>query len=116
MEQLQNYFGVGRIFKHGPQSQSLLFKVQSTKELKLIINHFDKYPLITQKRADFELFKQAFDLMLNKEHLTIDGLHKILAIKASMNRGLSAELKSAFPDAVAVVRPLVKNQIIENPN
>ena len=33
-----------------------------------------------------------------------------------MNLGLSAALKSAFPDVVAVVRPLVKNQMIENPN
>ena len=37
--------------------------------------------------------KQAFK---NKEHLTIKGLHKIVAIKASMNKGLSDELKVAF--------------------
>ena len=54
--------------------------------------------------------------MLNKEHLTKDGLTKIVAIKASMNRGLSEELKLAFPDVVPVVRPLVENKKISDPN
>ena len=53
--------------------------------------------------------------MLNKEHLTIQGLHKIVTIKASMNLGLSADLKSAFPDIVPVVRPLVETKTIDNP-
>lgn len=61
-----------------------------------IINHFDKYPLISQKRADFELFKQVF--LINKEHLTIEGLQKIVAIKYSINKGLSPKLQSAFPN------------------
>ena len=50
--------------------------------------------------------------MLRGEHLTIDGLKKIVAIRACMNLGLSDELKKAFPtpDVVSVPRPLVKNQ------
>ena len=47
--------------------------------------------------------------MRRKEHLTQEGLIKIIAIKASMNLGLSEELKLAFPDVVPVVRPLVEN-------
>ena len=38
--------------------------------------------------------------MLKKEHLTIEGLHKIVAIKSATNLGLSEELKLAFPDVV----------------
>jgi hypothetical protein len=34
--------------------------------------------------------------MNRKEHLTPEGLKKILAIKASMNKGLPDELKSIF--------------------
>ena len=83
LEEIQNYLGVGSIFKLGPESYQLI--IQSIKELKLIINHFDKYYLITQKRADFELFKQAFILIQNKEHLRLEGLQKIIAIKASIN-------------------------------
>ena len=35
------------------------------------------------------------EIMKRKEHLTIEGLHKIIAIRASMNRGLSEKLKLA---------------------
>jgi hypothetical protein len=37
--------------------------------------------------------------VLKKEHLTIEGLQKIINIKASMNLGLSgrSSLKAAFP-------------------
>ena len=45
-----------------------------------------------------------------------EGLCKIIAIKAYMNRGLSCKLKSAFPDVVPVVIPLVVNQKISYPN
>jgi len=82
----------------------------------VIINHFDKYPLITQKRADYELFKQAVELMEQKEHLTPEGLAKIVALKASMNTGLSEELKAAFPEILPVSRPSVLNSKIKDPH
>lgn len=44
--------------------------------------------------------------MQDGEHLTIEGLKKFIAIKASMNLGLSDKLKSAFPDIMATTRPL----------
>ena len=43
-----------------------------------------------------------------KEHLTKEGLLKIVAIRASMNRGLSEKLLEAFPSVVTVERPLHK--------
>jgi hypothetical protein len=47
--------------------------------------------------------------------LTIEGLNKIVAIKASLNRGLSPQLTSAFPNITPVPRPLVQYQIIYDP-
>jgi hypothetical protein len=75
-----------------------------------------KHPLITQKLADYELFKKALNCINEKEHLSTEGLYKIVAIKASMNKGLSDELKAAFPNITLVPRPNVLNQRIENPN
>ena len=63
------------------------FVVYSLKEVKIILKHFDKYTLYTKKRADFELWKRAFDLINNKEHLNNEGLQKIVEIKAIINRG-----------------------------
>lgn len=58
------------------------FRVSSIKDLKMIIKHFDSYPLITNKQADFLLFKQAVNLIENKEHLTHKGLLELVGIKA----------------------------------
>ena len=54
--------------------------------------------------------------MKNKEHLTIEGLIKIVNIRTSMNRGLSEILHTNFPDVVPVAIPLVENKTIEDPN
>jgi hypothetical protein len=115
LEQIQNFFGAGNVHKQGSR-QSLLFRVESVKALAVIINHFDKFPLLTQKRADYELFKQAYNLILNKEHLTTEGLAKIVAIKASLNQGLSEKLKFAFLNTLPVTRPIVEDQEIKDPN
>ena len=45
--------------------------------------------------------------MNHKEHLTLEGLQKILAIKGSLNLGLSDEIKTNFPDIRIIERPLV---------
>lgn len=74
----------------------------------VIIPPFVKYPFLTQKRADFLLFKLIVELMNNKLHLNVGGLHKIISIRASMNKGLSEEHKTAFPDIIPVERPSVE--------
>ena len=50
LEQINKFFGVGKIYKQA--SGPIRFCVTSVKDLRIIINHFDKYPLITQKLAD----------------------------------------------------------------
>jgi hypothetical protein len=88
--------------------------VTSLVDLDVIINHFYKYPLITQKLADYKLFKQIFDLVKCKKHLTQEGLKEIISLKANMNKGLNEELKAAFPDTIPTSRLLVVNQVIKN--
>jgi hypothetical protein len=93
------------------------YRVGSLKDLtQVVLPHFDKYPLITQKLADYELFKQAVKLIDNKEHLTTEGLQKIVNLVASINNGLSDALKEAFPNTKPVQRPLVTNQEIKDPH
>ena len=71
---------------------------------------------MTKKRADYELFKSIVDLMCNKEHLSPDGLQKIVNLRASMNNGLSDMLKAAFPETKPVPRLDIEFQGIPNPN
>lgn len=110
LEDIQKYFSTGDIFIH-PTQKIINYRVLF-KDLEKIIKHFDQYPLITQKLADFELFKLAYKLVLNKEHLKLEGLKKIVALKTKMNKGLSDQLQAAFQDLISIPRPLVENKSI----
>lgn len=83
LEAIQRTFGVGKIYKHG--KDSIEYRVSSLKNLRVIINHFNKYPLLTQKKADYLLFKQSVNLIEKKEHLTKIGLLKLVSIKSNLN-------------------------------
>ena len=97
--------GVGKVINKG--DASVVFNVFSLKDLtKIIIPHFTAYPLITQKQA--LIFKSIIELMNKGEHLTKEGINKILSLKASMNLGLPDSLKAAFPSVSAVIRPKIK--------
>ena len=108
-----------------PQSE-ISFRVYSLQDLtNIIIPHFLKYPLLAplafehranEKAADFYLFKQVTELMKNKAHLKMEGIKEIVNIKASMNLGLSDELKSNFINAIPVQRPTIKTTNIPDSN
>lgn len=98
LKAIQSTLGVGEIHKHG--KDSLQFRVASIEELQVIIDHFNKYPLKSVKLADFILFHDCFNIIKSKEHLTKEGLIKLVELKASLNLGLSSELKKAFPNVV----------------
>ena len=64
LEAIKNYLGIGNVHKQG--TDSVQYRVSSIKDLQLVIDHFDKYPLISQKFGDYSLFKQAYLLLINK--------------------------------------------------
>ena len=55
-------------------------------------------------------------LIVKGEHLTIEGLQSIVNIRASLNLGLSDNLKLAFPNTIPVVWPLVAKTEISDPH
>ena len=104
---LQEYLGgIGSI--HLARNRDIVnYSIDSIKDLNKLVIHLEKYPLLTQKAADFLLFKQAVELVNNKAHLTVEGLNKIVNIKAGMNLGLSDKLKSEFAGYTLVQRPVI---------
>jgi len=103
LNKIKEFFDVGNVFLMAKDSAQ--YRVESLKGLDLIINHFDKYPLITKKQADYKLFKMAHNLIKNKSHLTKEGLLELVAIKAVINNGLNNDLSIAFPGINAILRP-----------
>ena len=73
-----------------------------------------KYPLLSQKSADFSLFNSIVDLIINKFHHTIEGFNQTMNIKASMNKGLSQNIKHKFINIVFINRPFkVADKILD---
>jgi hypothetical protein len=76
---LQHFFHAGNVTIHG---NAAMFQIIKLTDLVCIIEHFTNYPLKTQKHADYLLFKKAFDIISNKEHLTKTGLDKLVSLKS----------------------------------
>ena len=113
LEQIQLFFGVGTISKLG--AESVQFRVSGFENLKVIMNHFDKYSLLTNKQSDYLLFKQVVNDMEKGRHLTVEGLNKIMSIKAVMNnKGMSESLNIAFPNIEPILRPVIKDRKIKS--
>lgn len=54
-----------------------------------------------------------FDLIKAKEHLTMEGLNKIVGVKRCSNTAIYD--KKEFPNAKAVARPIVVDKTVSNP-
>ena len=110
---IQNYFGgIGYISKINDKS-TVEFRVSDITSLNnIIIPHFEKYTLITNKYKDFIIFKQIVSLMLENKHTNLEGLKEILEYRASLNWGLSESLKESFPSIVPVKRVEIKDNIL----
>jgi len=108
LRKIHSFFGVGTVSERGTRNTAI-YSVQSARTIAdVIIPHFDRYPLNTQKRADFLLFKRGVDLLLNgKARSSIEGIKNIVSIRASMNNGLTDTLKINFPNIIPVPRPIV---------
>lgn len=62
-------------------------KVSSIKEIRdKLIPFFRKNQLHGKKRHSFELFAQAAELFYTKQHLTLEGIEQLKAIRSKMNR------------------------------
>jgi hypothetical protein len=62
------------------------------------VDHFDRYPLVTCKGVDYRIFKEAFYLIKNKEHLTEEGLSSINRLVNKFDLSSSEYKFKGIPD------------------
>ena len=115
LEKIQNYLGIGGISTQG--TNGVQFYINSIKDRKILVEFLNENPLISQKRVDFTIYRDIVQLMENREHLTLAGLQKIVALKANLNTEFLPEaLKVAFPDLSVEKRPYNFDQKVSNPS
>lgn len=89
LQELRDFWGVGIINTRTTKDATSFTVTKHSDLVNVIVPHFSKFPLQTKKKVDFELWAQILGIIGNKEHLTPDGLLKILSLKSALNKGLS---------------------------
>ncbi len=85
----QQRLGCGTIRKN-PSDRTFKYEVRSIKDLmEKVIPHFQKYPLLSSKKKDFEKFAVICQMIYEGRHLKQDSLKEIVVISYQMN-GLGA--------------------------
>lgn len=83
---LATYFNVNlatREYKSGKYNYILV--VNTFEKVPIVINYFNSFPLMSSKYLDYQDWKEVYDMILTKDHLTEDGRIKIKFIKMKMN-------------------------------
>lgn len=82
---LYRFFNCGGI-RFNKRDQTYKYEVRSLQDLwGWIIPHFEKYPLHTTKREDFQHFKTICLLMRESKHLSQKGIEQIIDLAYRMN-------------------------------
>jgi hypothetical protein len=81
----QRYFGCGSI-RPDRSDKTLKWESRCLPDIiERVIPHFIKYPLLSSKQRDFELFADVCRRMTYGDHLRIDGLIDIVRLAGTMN-------------------------------
>jgi hypothetical protein len=103
LEELHEFFGVGRIYRnrrHDNHREDLMqYRVERRNDLlEVIIPFFERHPLRSAKRADFEKFSACVRRTASGIHLTAHGLLEIVEIAQTMNH------RKSRPELVRILR------------
>lgn len=82
LQGIQQTLGVGKIYTNEKVAS---YRVKGFNNLAILVEHFSKYPLVSTKAYNYEVFKQAFLILGAKKHLKIEGLKKLVALKNVIN-------------------------------
>jgi len=101
---IKQFFGVGSVNSREKRFNCVYRVTKIADLINVIIPHFIKYPLLTQKYSDFFLWSKVVRLMELKQHLTPSGLDTVISYYASINKGITHQVFTAFPNIKAAVR------------
>jgi hypothetical protein len=85
LELFKEFFSCGTI-RPDRSDRTLKYEVRCLQELvERVIPYFERYPMLSSKRTDFEKFAMVCRKMSEQAHLTRDGFNKIVALASQIN-------------------------------
>lgn len=83
LNKIKNNFNLGKVTLRS--NTNGVYRYTGFKSMNLIITYFNKYPLLTKKSQSFNVWLNIYKKLLNKEHLTINGLNEIRKLQKQIN-------------------------------
>jgi LAGLIDADG endonuclease len=85
LHSIRTYFGCGSI-RPDRSDRTLKWETRRLEDiLDRVVPHFERYPLLSSKRCDFERFASVCQLMAAGAHRHRDGLMQIVELASGMN-------------------------------
>ena len=85
LRMFQDYLGCGFI-RPDRSDKTLKFEVRCVSDLaNKVIPHFRKYPLLSSKNKDFEIFAEICNKVNKQEHLKENGFGEIVQLALALN-------------------------------
>ena len=82
---IRQHFGCGSL-RPDRSDRTLKWEIRSLPLIVTkIIPHFRRYPMLSGKQRDFELFAEICERMVRQEHRVVPGLRVIVALAGQMN-------------------------------
>ncbi len=87
LERIRDDFGFGSVRpNHGDRMD---YRVRGLDNLNEVVEFFERHPLQSKKRSDFETFAEIIEMMNDDLHLTKSGLDRIARLASTMNEGVT---------------------------
>lgn len=85
LTEVKDYFNCGKVYDL--KSRAVRFQVENLADItNIIIPHFMKYPLKTNKNEHLNIFCKVCELLLTNDHKTNEGYNKIIDLAYDMNK------------------------------
>lgn len=105
---IKSFFNEAGTIRIDSKDNKVSYRVYKIDDINnIIIPHFENYPLITNKQSDFILWKDIVKLINKDKHKDKNGIREIINLRASLNLGLSKNLRIYFPNITKVERSIV---------
>lgn len=83
---IKDYFGCGVVKVDNKNTDGLKYQLSSFIDInRVLIPFLEKHPLLTSKYLNYLSFKKAIEMVLNREHLTAQGIERLKTIAQEMN-------------------------------
>jgi hypothetical protein len=94
LQHIRDLFDFGKVTLRKETDSCYRYSVTGFERVKAIREYFLLFPLYTKKQLSLEKWILVHNMVLNKEHLTLDGLNKVRNIQKAINLNNSLTVKT----------------------